>query len=377
MGRESSPFIQPAGFYKLARAPSPRRPRMTAFPRVGPHGPRAGAAPRRSPGPLDGLRRLWQGLPMTEDLEQLIARWWYYTVELAPGRFTKGQYPDKTPMLPRIALRGAGLRDADCLDLGTMEGLIPILMKRGGARRVLALDAGPHCAQKLEILKQIYSVDFQLAQVGLMYELSRRMAKETGFDVINVSGLLYHVFSPLHIMAGVRPLLKRNGLMIVSTNVILRDDFTMEYNAGGRLQGEGNTFWYHSVPALEHMIRLFNLEPIDCMFYRHADTITKIANKDVESGYMSVVCRAIAPEAAAAFDPWIGRVHHSSWEYQGLCDAARAEAQAQSGVEYHRDGVEPGPGGLHLLTAARSERHLFTLTDRVEDTHTLRLADLS
>ena len=53
-----------------------------------------------------------------------------------PGLITKGQYPDSFPMLPRMLLRNCDLRGTTCLDLGSMEGLMPVLMCRQGAKAV-------------------------------------------------------------------------------------------------------------------------------------------------------------------------------------------------------------------------------------------------
>ena len=74
----------------------------------------------------------------------LFTGWWYYSVELLPGLITKGQYPDSFPLLPRILLRNCDLRGATCLDLGSMEGLMPVVMCRKGANEVLATDAIDH-----------------------------------------------------------------------------------------------------------------------------------------------------------------------------------------------------------------------------------------
>ena len=63
---------------------------------------------------------------------------WYYSVERLPDIITKGIYPEKLPHLPRMLLRNCDLNGADCLDIGSMEGLVPALMCRQGARRVLA-----------------------------------------------------------------------------------------------------------------------------------------------------------------------------------------------------------------------------------------------
>jgi 2-polyprenyl-3-methyl-5-hydroxy-6-metoxy-1,4-benzoquinol methylase len=87
---------------------------------------------------------------------------------------------------------------------------------------VVATDATDHCQAKMAALRHYYGTEFSFQKVGLMYDLAHKLRKagNAGFDVINLSGLLYHVFSPLMVLAGVRPLLKKQGLMIVSTNVV-------------------------------------------------------------------------------------------------------------------------------------------------------------
>ena len=86
-------------------------------------------------------------------------------------------------------------------------------------------------------LRHYYQATFEFQQIGLMYDLASKLRKSGrgSFDVINLSGVLYHVFSPLMVLAGVRALLKRNGLMIVSTNVVIDDAFTMQFDGATRL----------------------------------------------------------------------------------------------------------------------------------------------
>ena len=102
----------------------------------------------------------------------------------------------------------------------------------------------------------------------MMYALCQQFHDDS-FDLINCSGLLYHVVSPMLVLLGCRPLLKRNGLMIVSTNVVLADRCLMEFNDGGRLHEEANTFWYLSVKYFDYLLRFLKLQPIDCAFYPH------------------------------------------------------------------------------------------------------------
>jgi hypothetical protein len=90
------------------------------------------------------------GLPTAADElrdSTLLNQWWYYSVELLPGAIAEGIYPASVPMLPRLLMRHCSLKGMECLDLGTMEGLIPVLMVRGGAKRVVALDGADHCLE--------------------------------------------------------------------------------------------------------------------------------------------------------------------------------------------------------------------------------------
>src|SRR6266540_5849118 len=274
-----------------------------------------------------------------EDLAKsdVFTGWWYYSVELMPGLITKGQSPDSFPMLPRILLRNCDLRGTTCLDLGSMEGLMPVLMCRQGAKAVLATDAIDHCREKMAALRYYYKANFEFQQVGLMYDLANKLRKSGrgSFDVINLSGLLYHVFSPLMVLAGVRPLLKRNGLMIVSTNVIADSSFTMQFNNAGRLQEETNTFWYLSVPTLDYILRYLKLAPIDCLYISHRDIKSSVRYvTDVESGYLSVVCRARDDLIPTREDNWMRKSSQHSWEYAGLIDWDSCTRQAVTQTSY-------------------------------------------
>ena len=106
-----------------------------------------------------------------EQLAQAAKAWWYYTVELAPGVVAQGTYPADFPYMPRMLMRQADLRGADCLDLGSMEGVIPVLMQRKGAKRIVATDAVPHWAEKMALLQQVYGARWDFREVGLMYGL--------------------------------------------------------------------------------------------------------------------------------------------------------------------------------------------------------------
>jgi SAM-dependent methyltransferase len=301
--------------------------------------------------------------------------WWYYTVELLPGVVTKGLYPPELPMLPRMLLRRCDLADMDALDIGTMEGLIPVLMKRRGARYVLAVDAINHCAAKLAAVKHYYGVDFDFRDVGLMYDLDAKLPAAK-FDFINLSGLLYHVFSPLMVLCAVRPLLKRDGLLMIATGVTFDDRCRMEFNAAGRMQGEANTFWYLSVPLVDYLLRFLRLAPLDCVYLRH-DGLRAPHTRlqfDVPSGYLAVVCRAVDEALPSAGDAWMLASAGSSWEYRELVDWDRCQRQPRSRISYTVPRDHLGADTLDLWATVRNTEPINEAR-ATQESHALLLAD--
>jgi 2-polyprenyl-3-methyl-5-hydroxy-6-metoxy-1,4-benzoquinol methylase len=316
---------------------------------------------------------------MTEQLISSVANdWWYYSVELRPGLTTKGGHTPQSPMTPRMLMRNAELKGMECLDIGSMEGLIPALMVRQGASRVLATDALPHCEKKMNVLKQLYGVEFGFRQVGLLYDLAAKLKDEGGFDFINLSGVLYHVFSPMHVLAGLRPLLKKNGLMIVSTNVINRSGYTLEYNHRGALQGETNTFWYHSVPMLESLIRYFKMVPIDCLYWPHSEVNPASYTPGVDSGYVSVMCRAVEDADIKDADVWAARSRLPPREFLSLCSGEIMNPQPRSTIPYRGDRAPPGaaPAGVDLLQMVNNSKYVVRSVDDPRNAHTLQLSDI-
>jgi SAM-dependent methyltransferase len=263
-----------------------------------------------------------------------------------------------------------------------MEGLMPVLMCRQGAKAVLATDAIDHCREKMAALRYYYKANFKFQQIGLMYDLANKLRKSgrLSFDVINLSGLLYHVFSPLMVLAGVRALVKRNGLMIVSTNVVADSSFTMQFNNAGRLQEETNTFWYLSVPTLDYILRYLKLAPIDCLYISHRDIKSSVRYMtDVESGYLSVVCRARDDLLPAREDDWMRKSAQQSWEYAGLIDWDSCSRQAVTQTPYsaiiEKELLRDNTGTIDLLKALPMKA--IHEAQKSSDAHVLRLADIS
>lgn len=317
-----------------------------------------------------------------EMLGDFLKKWWYYTVELVPGVIAKGSYPVDFPYMPRMLMRQAHLQDAECLDIGCMEGVIPILMHRKGAKRILAVDAVPHCAEKMALLQDVYGAQWDFRDIGLMYQLDEKLSAEGCFDFVNLSGVLYHVFSPLHTLASARPLVKKNGLFILSTNVVNEQSDVMHFNTNGNLQSEANTFWYPSIPLLEYFLRYFNFAPIDCLYTRHPSSNSVVYVKGKECGFISIVCRAV--DAGCALPPgdsWAQRSMLGSWEYQGLSRQAVSHQGPASTIDYDLPDVLQEQvnrnGSIDLYLAVNECGRRIVRAEREQDTYLLRLGDKS
>lgn len=242
------------------------------------------------------------------ELARILDQYWYYRIELGDGLFT-GSSDYNNVALTRELLRRLDPRGLDACDIGTMEGLVPILLKRRGARSVLATD-GADYTDKVELVKRCYNVSFDycphvpLSHLKAVLEDRQRLAgsvngrpRRRGFDVVVLSGLLYHVFSPLHVLGLARTLLRDGGILILETATWPADEFTQRWMFDGRkwIYPNGTNTWFLSLQLLDHFLRFVRFRPIDC----------------VHSGvYEGVVRTAVA--AIAVPDP-IARESEKEW----------------------------------------------------------------
>jgi 2-polyprenyl-3-methyl-5-hydroxy-6-metoxy-1,4-benzoquinol methylase len=223
---------------------------------------------------------------------------WYSNIELLPGIFTPGH------MLGNIALTRELIRRCDvkgclCLDIGAMEALITILLKRQGAADVVAVD-GDNRSHKMPLLKATYGVDFQyfgnislhnmvdfLLSKSRLYDVGNR-SYQFGFDLVVLSGILYHVYSPVHVLAAARSCLREEGLMVIETAAINDPGYIMQYNytGAGYIYGWTDT-WFMSAPLLDYFCRFFQLEPLDCLY------VTTPSKKCTGLIRLGVVCKAV------------------------------------------------------------------------------------
>jgi hypothetical protein len=82
-----------------------------------------------------------------------------------------------------------------------------------------------------------------------------------------MAGLLYHVFSPLHLLSYARSITRKGGIVVVETAAMKRSDYTMQYNFDGeRYLYDWTDTWFPSLPLLDYALRSAKLQPIDAVW---------------------------------------------------------------------------------------------------------------
>lgn len=226
-------------------------------------------------------------------MDSLLDRYWYYAIEMAPGVVTPGKrFPNVA--LTRDLLSRIDVAGKRCLDIGTMEALVPVLLAKRKAGEVVAVD-GLDFGEKVAAVQAAHGARFAYLPNVLSGSLVRAMeerhagdltnhrfaggpAPRLDFDVVVLSGVLYHVHSPLHVLASARSLLRNGGLMLVETAVVDADAHLMQWNFAGTGYVYGPTdTWFMTVPLLDHFLRFLKLLPIDARWIPAGDGVARFA----------------------------------------------------------------------------------------------------
>jgi SAM-dependent methyltransferase len=315
---------------------------------------------------------------MDVEIAELRKLFWYSAIELQPGLFTRspdddGRLPYWTMSLARQAIEQMDLRGKRCLDVGAVDGFMAALMKRMGADSVTATDCCDY-SQQIFAVQKLLGLRFQyLPNIGTLKMVDRlidahkfgerffidhgRPDTDFGFDLVNCSGVMYHLYSPLHLIGALRTLVRPGGLVLIETALIPSDCYYMSFNyfGGGRYIYAASDTWFITPPLMEYLLRMFSLQPIDVV-YRHHKTID--AERSVGRG--SIVCRAVdapialpsefqMPESVRTFE--FDELYKR--ELEGLKKPATMAYSHLVGDEHWPE--EGGVKHLDLLSAVRAQ----------------------
>ena len=237
---------------------------------------------------------------------------WYYSVEMELGKLTSGQNFSNVG-LTRALLQRTDLRGKDCLDIGTMEGVVPTLMKRRDASKVVAYDRPSALTSRVEAVKDRFGVDFEFVSGVPLSGLPARLDHRT-FDVVVMSGVLYHLFSPLSGLATARGLLRNGGIMILETAAAIDDTPAMHWNANYRFLGEA--YFFPSLACLDYFVRFLRMEVIDCAYLESQRV------DGLRTARVALSCRAVDHPRGPSTDGFLqGSLHtetdvaeHLNWD---------------------------------------------------------------
>lgn len=186
---------------------------------------------------------------------------WYYSVELSPGERTTG-HGHANVATTRALLRSIDLRGASCLDIGTQEAILPVLLKREGAGSVAAYDR-LDLTERVDRVKRAYGAEFDYIPGIQLAGLPRAM-EERGrrvVDVVVFSGVMYHMINPLGGLATARSFCRQGGLFLVETAAVQGAQAVLHFNAAGKLYGPHANFFLPTTACLDYFLRMLGLRP--------------------------------------------------------------------------------------------------------------------
>jgi 2-polyprenyl-3-methyl-5-hydroxy-6-metoxy-1,4-benzoquinol methylase len=291
---------------------------------------------------------------------ETLNQWWYYSIEIEPGRFTPGQNFNSVSVV-RDLLRGIDVTGRRCLDIGSMEGMSSVLMCRRGGD-VVAYDRYD-CADKIDLVKACTGADFKFIGGAKFTDLPQM---EKPFDVVVFAGMLYHMFDPMAGLFTARNMVRNGGLILIETATIDAPGYSMHFNASGRFypQPEQSNYWFPTPAMLEFMCRMARLELLDVAWLPQWDTS---AGPLVRLG---LVCRAVP--RVTTDDLWLYR--QDQQDQSAMVEVARNYREV---VSWDRVDIAGDEVGYTRPAARRDRTDLLTLAGPNDGAaHKLLLSDI-
>ncbi|NER01931.1 MAG: DUF1698 domain-containing protein [Okeania sp. SIO3C4] len=183
---------------------------------------------------------------------------WFHAVDFGDyqtrGRFKPTQAHNLTELGVMELLSKVDLRNADCLDVGTVDGLIALGMKMAGARTVTATDSSM-VKSRFEIARSILELDVEIMR-GVQIKDFKSVFSGKLFDMIVCAGVIYHMLNPMSAFIECRKLLKTGGLFIMESACIFDREPKLVLNTEEVLVPQITTYWVPSKSAMLGMMKL-------------------------------------------------------------------------------------------------------------------------
>lgn len=238
---------------------------------------------------------------------------WYYKMELRPGVFTNGTLFENIRATTSM-MRRVDVKDLRALDIGAQEGAQAVLLAKAGAD-VTAYDRRRNGAQKLELVKQAFGVDFECRLGQTFHEFAKDLtdAKTPPFEYVLFSGVLYHVINPALFLWYIRCLTAPGSIMVMETSMAVSEEPALFFNAAGRFSNMTN-YYQVSSEWLDCMLRYLGIRIVDVEYVSKGS----IGGQNIVR--CALLCLIDDRPQCDADDAWgpMGLVHKECSEYLRL-----------------------------------------------------------
>lgn len=266
-------------------------------------------------------------------LDDVLTEKWFHAIRFDENRSTNGRFPASRPANYTLFgaleyLRHIDVRGMDCVDLGTMDGLIAFTLSSMQAGSVVATDMAPRKTFEAGRAFLGHTIDYRhpVSIESLGAELAGKKV-----DLLVCCGILYHVFEPLISLVQCRERLRTNGLMILETQYAYAEpDPVIAYSPADRVGGSihANTFFRPSFTALVAMVETAGFEVVS--------TISTNAR-------ITLLARAARPAEIKASTPMVETILRKYSRYENYGERVDYKAlQACQEVSRIAHSVRPG-----------------------------------
>lgn len=164
---------------------------------------------------------------------------WYHAIDFGNGvvtsrRFYANRPPNYTLFPVYYFLENLNIRNMDCIDVGTSDGIVAFILKQEGARRVVATDRAP-IKETFLFVRDYLNLEIDHLPHSTLdnYDIYNKLMKRglpTKYDLVVLAALVQHSYDPLVVMMHARKLLKLGGIMIVETVCHPGEDPALYFN---------------------------------------------------------------------------------------------------------------------------------------------------
>jgi len=184
--------------------------------------------------PREGVRDSFFDLSADALAKRIGKRDFFHDMILKNGIRTRSKvYGDALPpnyhLWPVFAyLNEIDLSDAECLDIGTFDGMTAFVLAEAGAKRITA--TCQHDLKRFRMVRAYQGYENIDYRPGVSLSDFPNLFEAGSFDLVVSSAMMHHLTGPLDAFLEARRLLRRGGLFIVESLILEGDDPSLALN---------------------------------------------------------------------------------------------------------------------------------------------------